>query len=137
VIKNAARTVSVALLLAIACSSKANQPPRLFLDVKLVRPPGYRCGTPDNTSRPLYACSIDTAVINTNGKALWVFHKDKLLRSCRGCRTLEFKLEHLYDTVYVVAVDTDIEPEQSFDGSMARLIGGAAKEENIRIEVSP
>lgn len=136
-IKNAARTASIALLLAVACSHKAEGPPALFLDVKLVRPPGYRCGTPDNTSRPLYACSIDTAVINTNGKALWVFHKDKLLRSCRGCRTLEFKLEHLYDTVYVVAVDSDVTPETSFDGSMAQLIGKDVKQENVRIEVSP
>lgn len=69
--------------LAIVACESAEPAPAVDLRIDLHRAPGYRCGHPDVTTDPIYACGdIDTLTASTKARTLWTFRDD--LYSARG-----------------------------------------------------
>lgn len=91
-----------------------------MLDVKIERPPGYRCGLPENDAEVLYACSIDDLVIKTNEGTVWVYNEKKLLFACSKCSNIRLAASHAHQ-IYVVSFVGDAKPASSFDMAMLEL----------------
>lgn len=91
-----------------------------MLDVKIERPPGYRCGLPENDAEVLYACSIDDLVIKTNEGTVWVYNEKKLLFACSKCSNIRLAASHAHQ-FYVVSFTGDAKPASSFDMAMSEL----------------